>query len=355
MKRQIRNREYAFFEEFEKFIRESRTGRRLQPNGKRISAGTITNYVYTLKLIKRFCEQKEFNLRIRSVKKLGSRDLRQEKNYWKRFYREFTNYLYEECGHFDNYTGQVIKNIRVFFNYLNKEGVIGPGDFHKQFYVRKEEIAIFPLLPEELRYLIYDRAFEESLQPRMREVKDFFVFGCTVALRFSDLIALSKNNIRQAGDQYYLVVKSIKTSTDTLMKLPPYAVAIIHKYTRYKKRLLPAFNIVNINTFIKRLLEKAGLTQQVQLTRSKRGKPIVVNDGQGGSRFCDVASSHTMRRTAITNMLSLGVPEQIVRKISGHAPNSKEFYRYVHWSQTYQDQETEKMFKRLEERVWQSA
>jgi intergrase/recombinase len=65
------------------------------------------------------------------------------------------------------------------------------------------------------------------------------------------------------------------------------------------------------------------------------------------TRFCDVASTHTMRRTAITTMLSLGMPEQVVRKISGHAPGSKEFYRYVLWAQTYQDQETEKMFEQL--------
>jgi hypothetical protein len=46
-------------------------------------------------------------------------------------------------------------------------------------------------------------------------------------------------------------------------------------------------------------------------------------------------------------MLSLGVPEQIVRKISGHSPGSKEFYRYVHWAQAYQDKATEHVFEKL--------
>jgi hypothetical protein len=40
----------------------------------------------------------------------------------------------------------------------------------------------------------------------------------------------------------------------------------------------------------------------------------------------------------------------VVRKISGHAPGSKEFYRYVFWAQTYQDMETEKMFSKLQEK-----
>jgi len=46
-------------------------------------------------------------------------------------------------------------------------------------------------------------------------------------------------------------------------------------------------------------------------------------------------------------MLSLGMQEQLVRRISGHAPGSKEFYRYVLWAQSYQDKETDKMFEKL--------
>jgi hypothetical protein len=56
-----------------------------------------------------------------------------------------------------------------------------------------------------------------------------------------------------------------------------------------------------------------------------------------------------MRRTAITTILSLGMSEQVVRKISGHALR-KEFYCYILWAQTYQDQKTEKMFEKLREK-----
>lgn len=354
----VSKKELSFFSEYERFIRDSRSGRRLQPNGKKISPGTIANYSFTLRLIQKFCAEKEFVLRIRPSRWLSTRDLEVEKNYWIKFYRKFTSYLYDECGFFDNYTGQNIKNIRTFFNYLNKGRAIGAGDFHKQFYVRKEEIAIFPLMPEELNFLVYNEAFESSLSKRMKEVKDFFVFGCTVALRFSDLNKLQKNNIRQVNGQYYLVVKSLKTAVDTLIKLPPYAVAILQRYTRLRKRLLPPFNLTNMNKYIKLLLEKALFIQTVQITRSRRGETIELKNEETikkAYRFCDVACTHTMRRTAITTMLSLGVPEQVVRKISGHAPNSKEFYRYAFWAQTYQDQETERMFEKLEGKILQTA
>jgi integrase len=354
MPRTNTKKEWPFFAEYQKFINDSRRGRRLQPNGKRISPGTVDNYTYTLKLVQQFCAEKSFELRIRPGRKLNTRELETEKNYWKKFYKRFTDYLYGDCGYFDNYVGQNIKNIRTFFNYLNKDLAMGVGEFHKLFYVRKEEIAIFPLMPEELNFLINDKAFEESLTKRMKEVKDFFVFGCTVALRFSDLNALKKSNIRIINGQHYLAVRSIKTSTDTLVKLPQYAVDIINRYTKVKRRLLPLFNKVNLNKYIKLLLQQAGFTQPVRLTRGKRGQTTELknaNDSKQLYRFCDVATTHTMRRTAITTMLSLGVPEQVVRKISGHAPGSKEFYRYVSFAQTYQDEETQKMFDKLENKV----
>jgi hypothetical protein len=41
------------------------------------------------------------------------------------------------------------------------------------------------------------------------------------------------------------------------------------------------------------------------------------------------------------------MPEHLVRKISGHSPMSKEFFRYVALAQVYQDKETQTMFDKL--------
>jgi integrase len=188
----------------------------------------------------------------------------------------------------------------------------------------------------------------------LKQVKDYFVFGCTVALRFSDLKSLKRHHLREVMGTYYLKVKSVKTNTDSLIKLPDYAVSILNKNKKRNGFLLPRYSLAYFNKLIKSLLAKAGFTQAVSITRNKRGKALEVKkiDRDGNNfRFCDVASTHTMRRTAITTMLSLGVPDQLVRKISGHAPNSKEFYRYVFWSQLYQDGATEQMFQQLKDKV----
>jgi integrase len=346
-------KELCFFLLFERFIKDSKTGRRLQPSGKKLSSGTIANYSSTLKLVRSFSRSKNFPMRIRPIKYLNAREFEVEKNYWKKFHKRFCDYLYIDCGHYDNYVGHCMKNIKVFINYLNKDLVLRTGDFHKLLYVRKEEIAIFPLMPEELNFLIYNRDFEGRLSPRLQEVKDFFVFGCTVALRFSDLIQLRKTSLRIINHHYYLSVRSKKTATDSIIKLPGHAVTILGKYQKQAKWLLPRFNRVNLNTYIKTLLEMAGFTHTVAVSRERRGVGIELKPRKAehkGFRFCDVASTHTMRRTAITTMLSLGMTEQVVRKISGHSPSSKEFYRYTLWAQMYQDTETEKVFEKLKHR-----
>lgn len=341
--------ELPFFLLWEKFISDSRRGKRLQPNGKRISTGTLNNYHYTKQLVVRFSLAKNFLLRLRPVRYLTKREMIAERNYWKKFYRSFTNFLYSDLGYFDNYVGQNIRIIKTFFNYLNKDLALSIGDFHRCFYVRKEEIPIYPLLPEELNFLIYDQEFAQSLSARMLEAKDVFVLGCTTALRVSDLLSLKRSSLRATGDIQYLSVRSKKTGTGTMIQLPEYAREILKKYERQKKCILPRFNKVNFNEYIKKLLEKAGFTQEVDLRRDCRGISVALQKN-GKVRFCDIASSHTMRRTAITMMLCLGMPEQVVRKISGHAPGTKEFYRYVGWAQMYQDQESTRVFEKLRER-----
>jgi len=63
-----------------------------------------------------------------------------------------------------------MKNLKAFFNYLNKETIIKVGSFHKLFYVRREEIAVFTLMPEELNFLVYNKAFEHGLSQRIRSL-----------------------------------------------------------------------------------------------------------------------------------------------------------------------------------------
>lgn len=338
-----------FLEEFQKFIKASQKGKRTKQNGTKILKGSVRKLEVTYKTLKDFSDLKNFPLKIKVFKNNNKREAQSQKNYWNKFYQKFGDYLYYDLDCYDNYTGSVMKDIRTFFNYLITENNLSIGNYHKKFYIHKEDIEIITLQPEQLNFLIYDKDFEKTLSKILLEVKDIFVAGCTIALRYSDLISLKPSNLEIQNGLGYLKVQSGKTQTYTRIKLPGYVMEIFNKY-KHKKRLLPFYNLVQLNSYLKKLSEKAGWTEEKIKTRQKKGVAMIVYRDKSKKthyRFCDHISSHTMRRTAITTMLRLQMPEHLVRKISGHTAGSKEFYKYVAIAQNYLDVETDKVFKKL--------
>lgn len=337
---------------FKQFIKESENGKRLKKNGERITKGTIDGYKYVLQNLIQFSTETDFELRLCEINKMNKRELKSEKSYWKKFYKNYTDFLYKKGCH-DNYVGLNIKIFRVFFNYLKKDKDYFLGDFHLMFYVRKEEIDIFVLSPEQLKFLIHDKDFEESLTQVEKRIKDIFVFGCTTGLRYSDVFLLTNKNFEQQEGEWYLKIKSLKTKTFSYIKLPSYAVTIYQQYAPKSNvsKVFGTISLFNFNKTLKRIGEKAGFTAPVEVLREKQGKTIKLTKKtaeKSQERFCDKMSSHMMRRTAITTMLILGMPEHLVRKVSGHSHASSSFNRYVHYAQSYMDKEISKVHDKLE-------
>lgn len=347
-------KEYALLPLFEKFIQHSYKGKRLKPDGSRIKPQTVNNYTYVLRYLQEYEAEYDIVLRIKVSNSNNKRVFIAERNYWKKFYLQFTNFMYQKKSCYDNYVGTVIKTIRIFFNFLNKDMGIATGVFYKSFYVCREEVPIVTLLPEQLQFLINDIGFNEQLNKSLQKAKDIFVFGCTVALRVSDLFAIKFTDIERMEQHYYLPVKTIKTGVAVRIKLPPYAVAIIQKFkatSKGRKAIFPPIPRTRFNNQLKAIAEMAGWVSDMGRVRKKRGINFK-NTGRSNNetfRFCDLVSSHTMRRTAITTMLMLGMKEHVVRKISGHADNSKSFYRYVNLVQSYLDNEVDEVFGKLVE------
>ncbi len=120
----------------------------------------------------------------------------------------------------------------------------------------------------------------------MQRSKDFFVFGCTVGLRFSDLSKLKKQNIEIRDGNTYLKVRSQKTATDTMVKLPPHAIAVLDKYKKTKTGLLPAISLFRFNANLKKIAALAGWVQPVPKFRTVRGASIQ-QKANAPTRFCD--------------------------------------------------------------------
>lgn len=333
----------------QQFIKASSSGRRLTPTGKRITKGTIVSYVYAKRLIDEFENKNNCRLRIQLLHRASLRTLQREKNYWARFFIQFSNFLYKDKGYYDNYVTNVFKILKTFFNWLQQEKGYMTGNYHKSFRIPLQQTTPVVLMPEQLNFLITNKEFEQSLNPYLKRARDIFVFGCTVALRYSDLMKLKKTDIVCSGKETYLTLFTQKTGTEIRIPLPDYTLEIVHRYGRKAgKYILPRLSSTNLNLQIKKLIRTAGWDHTLPKYISSQGKMIQLkNEDSQTWQFYKHITAHTMRKTAITTLLIMGVPEIMVRKISGHAPGSKEFFKYVSIAQEYMNQEVKKAHEKL--------
>lgn len=337
---------------FQKFINDSYKGIRLKPDGSRIKKQTIKNYEYVLAYLQGYETLSGQTIRIRQLKGHNTKEFLHEKLYWKKFYQGFCQYLYSHRKCYDNYVGTVIKIIKAFFNYLNTELGLLAGNFYKSFHVYREDIPIITLLPEQLQFLINNRSFADSLSKPLTKALYIFIFGCTTGLRISDLFTICYTDITRTERGFYLPVCTKKTQTRVILKLPAYAMEIVEKFraiSRGRKTIFPPIPNTRFNNQVKTIAELAGWTTLLPKSRSRKGSSELspVKIAGRDYRFCDLVSSHTMRRTAISTMLMLGMKEQVVKQISGHSTDSKSFNRYVNFAQAYMDNQMDDVFDSL--------
>ncbi len=270
---------------------------------------------------------------------------------WARFYNNFLEYLHKERKIFDNYSGLIIKTLRTFFNWMRDSKGLSVGNFHKNMYVRKEVLPVITFSKEQLKRLMFCLELDEKLPDYVKRSKKMLVIGCITGLRFSDLIMLKKSDFIHRDGNYYISNKSKKTGISTLIMLPDIGVEFINSLKNKGIFLFLKISLTNFNKHIKQISNIAGWTHGVERIRTIRGKVLKrnVSNKTESLRFCDIVSSHIMRRTAITSLLVLGVSERTVRKISGHSESSSSFARYVNLAQAYQDNELEKAHLKLKE------
>lgn len=339
-----------FFLLLEDFINDSYYGVRLTKKGKRLNHNSIENYRYMALTLVEFTKRRRFRMRIYLFDNLTPSQREDAAKWYLRFYRKYTSFLYEDKGYFDNYVGSLIKHIRSFFHYLEKERDISIGNYLRYFHVLSEDIQIVALRPDQLQYVIHSHEFSGKLDDALSMVRDVFIFGCTVGLRFSDLMALSTKNLIVKNNNYYVSIRNKKTAVKTSIKLPPYAIDVVERYKNKYPTLMPPFSLQIFNQKLKKMAKFLPEDYVLPKIRERRGIPVVIYKDKAKKQhyhISDHMSSHVMRRTAITVMMILGVPEHIVRQISGHAPNSKSFFRYVEVAQDYFDYETDRAFDKL--------
>ena len=131
--------------------------------------------------------------------------------------------------------------------------------------------------------------------------RDLFILGCHTGMRFSDYSRLSLKDI--SDGVIHFITQKCKTPVD--IPAHPRVISILEKY----KGILPPLSGQKFNAYIKIVCKEAGINDSV-----------LVRKGGKHERYekWELVSSHTARRTGLTNMYKAGIPTYRCMMISGH-------------------------------------
>lgn len=342
---QMKNNEnkIKLVEAIDLLIADSISGVRLQPSGKRISKRTIATYTSLRSKIIEFEIYRKKNFEILVVNNPSSTVVKRQLSYWKTFYTNFKKFcLGTKTKNHDNYFGLQMKILKLVFKYIRTAKSKNIGSYEYIFYAQRQEPSIICFPYEKLAQAL--RKWKEYELPKnQKELLAIFLFGCGVGMRYSDLNSLTHAQLEKTSTCCYLNYRSQKTQTFVRIKLPFWALEVIQLYGSKTGKLFRLPQLSRFNLRLKSLAKLMNWDWPILKFHSRFGKIEYLK----GLKFCDVVSSHVMRRSTITTLLSMGVPEIMVREISGHAKGSKEFYRYVQFSQTLIDDHTENAWDKL--------
>lgn len=234
------------------------------------------------------------------------------------FYYQFTEYLIKDCGFFNNTVGKYIKTVKSLMNDAAEKDLHQNVAYKKKgFKTLVDETDSVYLTEEEITRL-YN--LDLSKNPRLERVRDMFIIGCWVGLRYSDLAELRPEHFIREDGNGYIKIRTQKMYDDVYIPLHPTVEAIIEKYDSRLPRVL---SNQKANEYLKEVAKLAEINGSVMLNR-RRGKERI---SEAYEKW-QLVSTHTQRRSFATNLYLQGVPTITIRAITGHK-TEKAFLSYI--------------------------
>lgn len=147
----------------------------------------------------------------------------------------------------------------------------------------------------------------------LERVRDVLIFSCFSGMRYSDLYALTWDDMK--SDSLEFITK--KTDDKIIVELNDHTRAIIDKYryTRFpKNKVLPVISNQKYNEYLKELGELVGFNDTIKEV-SFRGNERI----ETVKPMYSYITSHIGRRSFICNGLYMGIPVHIMMKWTGHS------------------------------------
>lgn len=213
-----------------------------------------------------------------------------------------------------NTLGRYIKTIKVFMGEAVDLGLTDNLQFkHRKFGVDWVDTDAVYLTEDELNRLY---KYDFSYNRRLEQVRDLFLFGSWVGLRFSDYSTIRPENIVLIDGEYFIKVITQKTKELVVVPCNPVVLDIFEKYKENKNKLPNAISNQKFNEYIKEVCKEAELTETGRLSTAPE------------MELWECVSSHTARRSFATNYYLQGFPTIDLMKITGHT-TEKVFLHYI--------------------------
>jgi integrase len=299
----------AFLVSFQEFIDRCKNEK---------ASNTIVKYTNTKNHLEKFSTWANYKLDFESINL--------------KFEEKFRDYLLTEKKLNNNTIAKIFKVLKVFMNYALDAGKTKNVDFIK-FKAREYEGEIIFLTWEELMKLY---AKEDISNASLKRVRDIFCFGCFTGLRFSDIMNLKCENMKNGA----IYVNTIKNKKSSIIPLNRYSEYIVNQYmnsdiTGY---LFPKISNQKMNDYLKDLGEEADLDEKITIV-SFKGSVRTENT----KAKHEVLTTHVARKTFITNALDRGMPSEVIMDITGHGSH-KVFKRYYKIIDEQRKREMDKAF-----------
>jgi integrase len=183
----------------------------------------------------------------------------------------------------------------------------------KNFAIIKEETSAVYLKESELVQLYQ---YDLSGNTRLEQVRDLFVFGSFVGLRFSDFSDVKPENIQRIDKELFLRIKTKKMGNRVTIPCNPIVQDIFKKYNHMPNKLPRAISNQKFNNYIKEVCKLVGFDEKNRLETNQT------------MELWECISSHTARRSFATNLYNEGFPVLDIMKITGHK-TEKAFLSYI--------------------------
>ncbi|HLG03785.1 MAG TPA: site-specific integrase [Bacteroidia bacterium] len=230
----------------------------------------------------------------------------------------FKGYLIREAKHTHNTVVKYCKALKAFIRWASNRGYSTNPDYEKFKIEGEKEPAIIYLNWDELFGLYELKIDSEAL----RQVRDVFCFGCFTGQRYSDIANLKPEHIID-GIWANVPIKSHNART-LYIPLNSFALKILERYRNLPTgRSLPVISNQKMNDQLKDLGQLAGLISPVTIYRFLGGRRI-----EKTVQKYEVLTTHVMRKTFVTNALSLGMQTATIKEFTGHK-SEKDFNRYL--------------------------